>query len=57
MEQNTTYNWICPECGQEVISDRKPAPIRWTDGHVCEAWQIDDRDPDDFSDRDPLQFR
>ena len=27
--------WICLKCGHEVMADRKPAPIKWTDGHVC----------------------
>jgi len=33
--------WICrklikgEECGQIVIADTRPAPIRWTDGHAC----------------------
>ena len=33
--------WICrkrikgEECGQIVIADTRPAPIRWTDGHTC----------------------
>lgn len=25
----------CRACGQIVISDEPPQPIRWTDGHVC----------------------
>jgi hypothetical protein len=31
----TIYLWICRECGQEVVSSKPPAPIKWTDGHVC----------------------
>ena len=33
--------WICrkrikgEECGQIVIADTRPAPIRWTDDHTC----------------------
>lgn len=26
--------WICSKCGHEILSS-KPAPIKWTDGHVC----------------------
>jgi hypothetical protein len=31
-------NWICEECGHEVLTmdDRKPEPIRWSDGHFCQ---------------------
>ena len=25
----------CIKCGHIVVSDRKPEPIHWTDGHVC----------------------
>jgi rubrerythrin len=27
--------WVCRRCGHEVYSTERPAPIRWTDGHVC----------------------
>lgn len=27
--------WYCTKCGQIVVSDVKPAPISWSDGHVC----------------------
>lgn len=27
--------WVCPKCGHEILSSDKPAPIKWTDGHVC----------------------
>ena len=55
-------DWICPECGHEVVTpdDNPPQPIRWTDGHVCEAWMdLDEAKeqgytcPDDFSALDP----
>lgn len=25
----------CEDCGHEVLAEKQPAPIRWTDGHVC----------------------
>jgi len=28
-------HWICKKCHHEVLSEGRPAPIRWTDGHVC----------------------
>jgi len=28
-------DWICPKCGHEVMAKDRPAPIKWTDGHVC----------------------
>lgn len=27
--------YFCNKCGHVVISDIKPEPIKWTDGHVC----------------------
>ena len=30
-----TMTWYCPKCGHVVISEMKPEPIRWSDGHVC----------------------
>lgn len=27
--------YYCPKCGHIVIARDRPAPIRWTDGHVC----------------------
>jgi hypothetical protein len=39
--------WVCRRrvgdevCGYIVVSERRPDPIRWTDGHVChfeEEW-------------------
>ena len=30
-----TMTWYCPKCGHVVISEKKPEPIRWSDGHVC----------------------
>ena len=33
--------WICrkriegEECGHLVVSESRPDPIRWSDGHVC----------------------
>ncbi len=32
-------DWICKECGQEVLSTERPLPINWTDGHVCRFWE------------------
>lgn len=28
-------DWICHDCEHEVLSDRKPQPIKWDDGHIC----------------------
>jgi hypothetical protein len=28
-------DWICLRCGQEVLAADRPAPINWTDGHIC----------------------
>jgi len=28
-------NWICRKCEQEVMATERPAPIKWTDGHIC----------------------
>ena len=47
-----TMTWYCPKCGHVVISEMKPEPIRWSDGHVCyfkpeskegEAFKISDQ--------------
>lgn len=27
--------WICRICGQEEVSETKPSPVRWANGHVC----------------------
>ncbi len=27
--------WYCPKCGHVVVSNMKPEPIHWNDGHVC----------------------
>jgi len=27
--------WICKKCGHEVLSETRPNPIKWTDGHIC----------------------
>ena len=27
--------WLCVYCWHEVLSDRQPEPINWTDGHTC----------------------
>ena len=27
--------WTCVKCGYLVVAKEKPAPIRWSDGHVC----------------------
>ena len=26
----------CTDCGQDIYSNRRPDPIRWTDNHICE---------------------
>jgi len=33
--------WRC-KCGHEVISQAKPEPINWTDGHVCHFHQAEE---------------
>jgi hypothetical protein len=33
-ETKRFVNYVC-RCGQEVDSQSPPAPIRWSDGHVC----------------------
>ena len=36
MSENGSYlDWFCGDCGHEVISPEQPAPIRWTDCHIC----------------------
>ena len=36
MSENGSYlDWYCGDCGHEVISPEQPAPIRWTDCHIC----------------------
>jgi len=27
--------YVCTKCGHEVIADRTPTALRWSDGHVC----------------------
>ena len=27
--------WYCSKCGHVVVSNTKPEPIHWNDGHVC----------------------
>jgi len=27
--------WVCRDCGHEILADRKPSPIHWSDGHKC----------------------
>ncbi len=34
-EMSRYQKWVCRECGQVVLAEKKPAPFRWTDGHVC----------------------
>jgi len=33
-EEKETLIWIC-RCGHEVVSEERPRPIKWTDGHTC----------------------
>lgn len=35
--------WACQECGHEVMAIEKPAPIKWTDHHVCYFTQMGDK--------------
>ena len=28
-------NWVCSQCGHEVMATEQPHRIKWTDGHVC----------------------
>ena len=28
-------NYVCEKCGYTVMAQETPAPIKWTDGHVC----------------------
>lgn len=37
-------NWICMSCGHEVLSDEKPQPIHWTDGHVCYFMEYEEQE-------------
>jgi hypothetical protein len=27
--------WVCDECGQEIICEVTPSPLKWKDGHIC----------------------
>jgi len=33
-------SYVCAYCNHEVISNRKPEPIKWTDGHVCRFVEV-----------------
>ena len=36
-------NWICDECGQEVIASENPSknfPL-WSDGHKCKFREVE----------------
>lgn len=33
--QEGYQTYVCGKCGHEVIAHQKPAPIKWTDGHIC----------------------
>ena len=35
LEENKMNTYKCIKCGHEVLSNKQPEPIRWTDGHVC----------------------
>lgn len=35
--------WVCRKCGQEVVAKERPAPMRWTDGHVCSFVRQEDK--------------
>ena len=44
--------WLCIHCWHEVLSDhRKPEPIHWSDGHICEF-----KSPEDISTVDVISF-
>lgn len=36
--------YLCVECWHEILSDRVPQSIHWTDGHVCTFKSLEDID-------------
>lgn len=32
---NEYKDYVCVDCGHEILIASKPQPIRWSDGHVC----------------------
>jgi hypothetical protein len=39
-EGRTLRDWICDDCGHEVLASKQPANLRWNDGHVCRFVEV-----------------